>query len=150
MSTKLQGQKKYLVKKLSNSLLHTLFQMISLLQSTSIHLRGQKKIKSQLQYSLIIVLYQRISVFRIQLYINTILETKTQTHHLSKELKLYLITITSSTTSITRMKKRETVDSLIIGKNKQISIHSFSNKWGQLAQGNDTETKETDTIDFIY
>jgi len=46
--------------------------------------------------------------------------------------------------------KREIVNSLITGHNKAVWIKSLSNKWGRLTQGNNRETKDMDTIDFIY
>ena len=45
--------------------------------------------------------------------------------------------------------KKETVDSLMSGPDKDIWIKSMSNELGRLAQGNKHGIKATDTIDFI-
>ena len=46
--------------------------------------------------------------------------------------------------------KRETIDSLITGSNKDIWAKSLSNDWGRLAQGNSLGIKGTDTIECIH
>ena len=45
--------------------------------------------------------------------------------------------------------KKETIDSLITGKSKDMWLRSLSNDWGRLAQGNIHGVKGTDTIKFI-
>ena len=46
--------------------------------------------------------------------------------------------------------KRETINSLITGSNKDIWTKSLSNDWGLLAQGNSLGINGTDTIEFIH
>ena len=46
--------------------------------------------------------------------------------------------------------KKETIDSLLTGQNKDTWLRSLSNEWGRLAQGNDNGIKGTDTIEFIH
>ena len=45
--------------------------------------------------------------------------------------------------------KKETIDSLLKGQNKNIWIKSLSNEWGRLAQGNIHGVRSTDIIEFI-
>ena len=45
--------------------------------------------------------------------------------------------------------KKETIRSLLNGKDTKIWTKSTSNEWGRLARGNDAGVKYTDTIDFI-
>ena len=46
--------------------------------------------------------------------------------------------------------KKETIDTLLAGKNKHIWEKSLSNEWGRLAQGNIHGLRKTDTIDFVH
>ena len=46
--------------------------------------------------------------------------------------------------------KKETIDSLLDGKDSATWSRSLSNEWGRLSRGNDHGVKETETIDFIY
>ena len=45
--------------------------------------------------------------------------------------------------------KKETIDSLLTGKNSVIWARSLSNEWGRLASDNDASTKGANTITFI-
>ena len=45
--------------------------------------------------------------------------------------------------------KKETIDTLLQGSNRDIWKRSLSNEWGRLAQGNDNRVVATDTINFI-
>ena len=45
--------------------------------------------------------------------------------------------------------KKETIDTLLKGSDREIWNRSLSNEWGRLAQGNDNGVSPTDTIDFI-
>ena len=46
--------------------------------------------------------------------------------------------------------KKETIDSLLDGKDSATWSKSLSNEWGRLSKGNDHGVKGTETIDFIY
>ena len=46
--------------------------------------------------------------------------------------------------------KKETIDTLLSGKNKHIWEKSLSNEWGRLDQGNIHGVRNTDTTDFIH
>ena len=46
--------------------------------------------------------------------------------------------------------KKETIDSLLRGKDKDVWIKSLSNEFGRLAQGNKHGVRSTNTIDFIH
>ena len=45
--------------------------------------------------------------------------------------------------------KKETIDLVLQGSDREIWTKSLSNEWGRLAQGNDSGVHATDTIDFI-
>ena len=45
--------------------------------------------------------------------------------------------------------KKETIDTMCNGDQKEIWIQSLSNEWGRLAQGNDFGVEYNDVIDFI-
>ena len=45
--------------------------------------------------------------------------------------------------------KKETIDSVLQGSDRDIWRQSLSNEWGRLAQGNDNGVLSTETIDFI-
>ena len=45
--------------------------------------------------------------------------------------------------------RKETIDSLRAGPNKQVWETAPSNKWGRLAKGNKHNVSYTDTIEFI-
>ena len=63
----------------------------------------------------------------------------------------HLFNITSAVYHIFREDgKKETIDSLLKGKNSSVWERSLSNEWGRLAQGNDNAIKGTDTIQFIF
>ena len=55
----------------------------------------------------------------------------------------------ASITSMMKMEKKETIDSLITGKNKDTWNYSLSNEWDHLAKGNNRGMKGTETIAFI-
>ena len=46
--------------------------------------------------------------------------------------------------------KKETIDTLLQGSNRDIWTQSLSNEWGRLAQSNDKSVLATDTVDFIH
>ena len=46
--------------------------------------------------------------------------------------------------------KKETIDTLLKGSDRDIWTQSLSNEWGRLAQGNDNNVSATDTIEFIH
>ena len=46
--------------------------------------------------------------------------------------------------------KKETIDTLLQGSDRDIWTRSLSNEWGRLAQGNSHGVLPTDTIDFIH
>ena len=46
--------------------------------------------------------------------------------------------------------KKETIDTLLQGSDRDIWMQSLSNEWGRLAQSNDKGVIATDTIDFIH
>ena len=46
--------------------------------------------------------------------------------------------------------KKETIDLVLQGRNRQIWLQSLSNEWGRLAQGNNNKVMATNTIDFIH
>ena len=46
--------------------------------------------------------------------------------------------------------RKETIDSVLQGSDRDIWRQSLSNEWGRLAQGNDKGVLSTDTIDFIH
>ena len=46
--------------------------------------------------------------------------------------------------------KKERIDSLLSGDQKQIWSQGLSNEWGRLALGNDMGVQGTDTIEFIH
>ena len=45
--------------------------------------------------------------------------------------------------------KRETIDTILCGSDRDIWLQSLSNEWGRLAQGNDLGVRSTDTVEFI-
>ena len=47
-------------------------------------------------------------------------------------------------------RKKETLDSLLLGPNRDIWLQALSNKFGRLAQGNNAGVSGMDAIDFIY
>ena len=50
----------------------------------------------------------------------------------------------------TKEGKKETIDSLLNGPNKNIWEKSLRNDWGRLAQGNMHGVRHADTIDFVH
>ena len=45
--------------------------------------------------------------------------------------------------------KKETIDTILKGSDRQIWLKSLSSEWGRLAQGNDAGVRSTGTIEFI-
>ena len=53
-------------------------------------------------------------------------------------------------TFIDQMEKKETINTLLQGSDREIWTQSLSNEWGRLAQGNNHWVVSTNTIDFIH
>ena len=46
--------------------------------------------------------------------------------------------------------RKETINTLLKGSNREIWTQILSNEWGRLAQSNDKGVRHTDTIEFIH